>query len=370
MKKVMINIKEKHLLMTLEYPPSCGGVGIYLQNLVENTTKYDFQILKSGEQNLCSGNVVELNFFYKKFWPKWLKAFFLLKKYKNNFSVLHISHILPLGYIALLAKKIWGKKYIIYLHGLDFNFMKKSKWKSYWGKKILKNASVVITNSKFLKKQIQAFFNIPVEVIYPVLKQNLLDFQSDKKLLEKVELLKKEYNIKDEDKVLLTMGRLVKRKGQTLVLEAIKNLDCKYFIIGFGPEEEKILELIKKYNLEKRVFLIDKMISPIDSASFYKLADIFIMPTLELGADVEGFGIVYLEANAFALPVIAGQGEGIKEAVINNQTGIILENPQDIKSIVKAIKDIEKMDFANLKNHYLKFLYEKDHLFNTINKYL
>ena len=392
MEKKLNNMEEKvrHLLMTLEYPPNCGGVGVYLHNLVENSQSYDFKVLKNSEQESCSGKIIESPFFYKSFWPKWLKSFFLLKKYKKDFSVLHISHILPLGYIALLVKKLCRKKYVVYLHGLDFNFMQKSKWKRYWGRKILKNANIVIANSKYLKKEVQGFIDIPVEVVYPIPNLDLLQFVNNANSVvdNKGEVLKhtpgqsltdnNSPRVQDDrkDKVLLTVGRLVKRKGHALVIEAIKNLNYKYFIVGRGPEKENLLELIKKYNLEDRVFILDNIKNNNDLAEFYKKADLFIMPTLKLDGDVEGFGIVYLEANAFGLSVIAGQGEGVLEAVENNKTGIVLENPQNIESLKEAIENILENDnlredlSLNAKKHYLKFLYEGDHLFNKINKYL
>src|SRR6056297_1854208 len=172
---IMVDLK-KHLLLTLEYPPQSGGVGVYLKNLVDNNQSYEFKVIKHNEQNKCSvknltdDKVVECNFFYKYCWPRWLKIYFFLKNIykKYPFQVLHISHILPLGYVAYLFSKTFNISYIIYLHGLDFNLMKSSKWKSYWGKKILSNAKIIVTNSEYLKGQVSDFINHKkITTIYP-----------------------------------------------------------------------------------------------------------------------------------------------------------------------------------------------------------
>lgn len=380
-----MNKKEKHLLLTLEYPPNCGGVGIYLKNLVGNNQTYDFKVIKHSEQNPCSlerASVSCENFFYNFFWPRWLKIYFSLKKlYKSwPFKVLHISHILPLGYVAYLLSKKLNISYVIYLHGLDFNLMKKSAWKARWGKKILARAKLVVTNSYFLKEAVQNFmgddFN-KIETIYPIPNQKLLAYQNNELVKNEALAFREKYAINKDNKILLTVGRLVERKGQALVLQALKYLpDYKYFILGRGPEKENLENLIKEYNLEDRVWLLSEILDDKTLAAYYEMADLFIMPSLELGADVEGFGIVYLEANAFALPVIAGQGQGILEAVADGETGLVLQKARDIDEIVMKIKKIlGNQEYYNelQKNalkHYKKYLYEENHLFNKINKYL
>ena len=74
----------------------------------------------------------------------------------------------------------------------------------------------------------------------------------------------------------------------------------------------------------------------------YNLCDVFIMPARESKDDVEGFGIVYLEAASFTKPVIAGRGGGVREAVVDNETGILVDgkNADEIAgAIIKLFKD-------------------------------
>ena len=104
-----------------------------------------------------------------------------------------------------------------------------------------------------------------------------------------------------------------------------------YIIIGDGPYKEKLEFLIIQFKLEKNILVLDK-ISDEKLKVYYNLADLFVMPSRDIKGDVEGFGIVYLEANSFGLPVIAGRSGGVMEAVLDNETGLLVdpENEEDV----------------------------------------
>ncbi len=126
--------------------------------------------------------------------------------------------------------------------------------------------------------------------------------------------MKNKYNITDE-KIILTVGRLVARKGHALLLQALshlKDLKFKYFIIGRGPEQDALRVQIQAAQLEDRVFLLDDVTTE-QLPYFYQLADLFAMPHQVSDTDVEGFGMVFLEAATFHLPIIAGSSGGVRE---------------------------------------------------------
>jgi phosphatidylinositol alpha-1,6-mannosyltransferase len=191
--------------------------------------------------------------------------------------------------------------------------------------------------------------------------------------------LRQKYQIEEYDKVLLSVGRLVERKGVALVLEALgenwpKNL--KYFVRGMGPEEEKLRRLIAKYNLEKQVFLLNDVAKPEVLADFWNLADLFVLPTLELGTDVEGFGIVFIEAGLFGKAVIGGQGRGVAEAVRHQETGVLLENPRDLAilrgnvlNLLNNDSERQRLAAANLA-WAQKFIYSDQYLWKILSNNL
>lgn len=139
-------------------------------------------------------------------------------------------------------------------------------------------------------------------------------------------------------KVIITVGRLVRRKG---VFWFIKNIMPKlkdnilYLVIGDGDEKERIKKLTRALKLDDQVLLLGK-ISDKNLKIIYNTADLFIMPNIKVDNNIEGFGIVAIEASSTGLPVIASDMEGISSAVINGKTGILVES-MNTQQFVKAI---------------------------------
>jgi len=136
------------------------------------------------------------------------------------------------------------------------------------------------------------------------------------------------------------VGRLVQRKGHDMVIKAMPEIikqvpDCIYLIVGGGPYKQTLERLVNKNNLRDWVKFIGTA-SHQDLPALYQLADVFIMPARQLdNGDVEGFGIAYLEANLFGKPVIGGKSGGVADAVIDGQTGLLVD-PTDVSQIAKA----------------------------------
>jgi len=128
-------------------------------------------------------------------------------------------------------------------------------------------------------------------------------------------------------KIILYVGRLIERKGvKWFVSEVMPKLDRIYLllVVGDGPEYEYIKQVIETTGLGKRVFLLGAVDDETRN-SIYRAADIFIMPNVTIPGDVEGFGIAALEAGVNGLPVLASDIQGLKDAVIDGETGYLLE---------------------------------------------
>lgn len=147
---------------------------------------------------------------------------------------------------------------------------------------------------------------------------------------------------------LLTVGRLVPRKGIDTVLQALPSLlrtfpHLQYQIGGDGPDRGRLEQLVANLNLEKIVSFLGKIV-PESLPDIYRQAQIFVMPTREEagGRSIEGFGIVYLEASATGLPVIASRSGGAVEAVQDGKTGILVppDNPTAVaQAVTKLLQD-------------------------------
>jgi phosphatidylinositol alpha-1,6-mannosyltransferase len=137
---------------------------------------------------------------------------------------------------------------------------------------------------------------------------------------------------------ILCVGRLVHRKGQDRLLEALPLIkasipDAALVFIGEGGYRKRLEKLVKKYKLEDDIRFIGR-IKYEELPAYFAIGDIFAMPTRSrmLGLEVEGLGIVYLEASSCALPVIAGRSGGEPDAVIDGKTGYIVDG-RDVREI-------------------------------------
>lgn len=127
----------------------------------------------------------------------------------------------------------------------------------------------------------------------------------------------------DDIFLLCSVGRHVLRKGYAWFIESVMPLlpdDIHYFVAGVGPEYENILSSIRKSGLAKRVRLLGRL-SESELEILYRGSDLFIMPNIKVENDMEGFGIVMLEAGMNALPSIASRIEGIAEVIQEGSNG-------------------------------------------------
>ena len=132
-------------------------------------------------------------------------------------------------------------------------------------------------------------------------------------------------------KVIVSVGRLVHRKGQDVLIEAMPTIieqvpQAHLLMIGEGPYRSYLETRVKSLGIQESVTFIGR-IQYADLPEYICVGDIFVMPSRSrlAGLEVEGLGIVYLEASACGLPVIAGNSGGAPDAVLHNKTGLVVD---------------------------------------------
>jgi glycosyltransferase involved in cell wall biosynthesis len=140
------------------------------------------------------------------------------------------------------------------------------------------------------------------------------------------------------NRIVLSVSHLIKRKGINVNLGAIAELkrkypDLKYLVIGDGPERTFLARLAHDLEIEPQVEFLGQM--PHGKAMEYMaISEVFSLPSWD-----EAFGVVYLEAAMHGKPVIACKGEGIADVIENNVTGLLVK-PKDVASLAKAIDSL------------------------------
>ena len=155
-------------------------------------------------------------------------------------------------------------------------------------------------------------------------------------------------------KVIVSVGRLVHRKGQDCLIKSMPQIlsrvpDAHLLLIGQGPYREHLQELVRKHRLESSVTFIGR-IEYKDLPMYLCAGEIFAMPSRSrlMGLEVEGLGIVYLEASSCGLPVLAGRSGGAPDAVVQNITGLVVDGTNHEQIATAAINLLNNIAASQL----------------------
>jgi len=244
----------------------------------------------------------------------------------------HSGDILPLSF---MLSRLLRKKIIAMAHGLDFLITRYFSLKTFY----FKNVDKIIVSSNWIKKlllKIQKLDEPKIEIIHRGISL------SDLKIEKSKNQLRKEFNISEKTFVILSVGRHISRKNFDLIIKAIfelkkkdPHINIKYCLIGVGPETSKLKNLTDQLDLRNNVEFLGP--SEMETRNkYYKLSDVFIMPAITEKKNIEGFGIVFIEANYFKVPVIGSYSGGIAEAIINRRTGFLIK-PNDLNDLIDKI---------------------------------
>ena len=275
------------------------------------------------------------------------------------------SKTLPLIFIL---SKILNKKAISFTYGNDF-LKNKPLEKTFHLKTIyFKNISKVIVLGNTTKFFFQRIHNINEQKIDIL---PLAIFPEDYTIKESREELRKKYNISVKTFIILSVGWHVPRKKFDLVIRAIKiikekrpNSDIKYFSVGKGISTKYLKNLTKELELEDTVKFFGECENNIRN-ELYKLSDVFVMPSVTTNDSIEGFGLVFLEANYYKIPVIGSYSGGIRDAVKSGKTGLLVKpnNLEDLIEKILYLYDKEEIRIEMGKHGYNRvineFLWEK-----------
>lgn len=324
----------KTLLFTLEYPPFKGGVANYYNNLVKYWPESkNMAVLNNNDSKLIKGWL----------WPKWLLAIWHLWRIakKEKISYILVGQVLPLGTATWILSYFVNYKYSVILHGMDFTNALQTARKRWITMKIFKKTEKIICANSYVAELVKGVLDDgqakKVSVVNPGIENKDLRFKNEDL---RFKFLKK-HNI--ENKIILfSIGRLVKRKGFDKVIAAMPKVlkqapNLIYVIAGDGPDKY----YLKKLAEDKENIIFLEKITDEEKWAWLNLSDIFIMPSRQIKEDFEGFGIVYLEANLCGKPVIAGDSGGVRDAVKDKVSGLLVD-PEDTNKIADAIIKLAK----------------------------
>ena len=272
--------------------------------------------------------------------PVMIRAFFFVAALTNYYrvKVVCVGELIDHGWLVLPVRYLLGRKVILYTHGEEIassSVRLLGRLRGYF----LRQADAIISVSQFCKDGIVSNYGISPSKIHVV--SNGVDLET----FCKGERDRTVFAPKIRDRVIiLSVSRLVERKGQEFLIRAMPDIlreipQAQCVIVGAGPLESFLKDLTAKLKLDDSVSFQGSV--PLDElVRFYRAADVFVLPCRTMPDNsTEGFGLVFLEANACGMPVVAGAAGGTVEAVIDGKTGLLVDgtNVQEISTAVKRI---------------------------------
>jgi phosphatidylinositol alpha-1,6-mannosyltransferase len=238
----------------------------------------------------------------------------------HRFDAVHAFRALPEGLVAWLVARLTFRPVVIYAHGEELTtWGRGGKYKAM--RFALRHADKVFANSDFTRNELLA---MAVRAENIVLINPGVDVERFRPGLP-CDDLKASVGLQPGQKLILSVGRLSRRKGFDTVVRSLPRLDeagigACYALIGIGEDHDYLTGLAREMGVEEQVHMLGH-VSPEDLPRWYNACDVFVMPNREINGDTEGFGMVFIEAAACGRPAISGKAGGTAAAVEDGVTG-------------------------------------------------
>lgn len=350
---------EKILLFSEVFPPVHGGSGrwfseiyrrfpedtvVFLVGTHENAAQYDDGAVHTTYRENLNGKEwgIKAPAGIKFYWRLWCRLRQIVKK--ERISVVHCGRVLPEGFAALLLKITTGIPYYCYVHGEDVEACLTSRELTWLTRRVLRGAEKIISNSENTLQILTGKWDMdPSQVIVMNPGVDVQRFCPDNNAQPPEEWSGRT--------VILTVGRLQRRKGHDMMIQALPALvqrwpDLLYAIVGDGEEQARLKALVAEYDLGRHV----QFMGAVDDAEMvnaYQHCDLFALPNRRVGSDDEGFGMVLLEAQACGRPVLAGASGGTRETLDEGVTGVLVDctAPENIAdAVARLLKNTKELD--------------------------
>lgn len=335
------------LVIAENWPPRVGGIERYITGIVTGLAAqpnvHITVIVPTNSEDIVHPNItiIRKRFFWPLLRPAWLPLYLFISRLmrQQSFDVVICTKALFEGLLGLYLQKKYNVPFIVCTYAMEINTWASAKHTRKKLVRVLAAAHAVITINTPMNTVIEKLGveKGRIHTIYPTVDSQFLrrvqDTAAHAAVLQK-------YNL--QKPYILSVARLVLRKGFDDVIRAfamidqMKFADVQLVIVGDGPARA-MLEQVGEQEYVRPLFL--GAVPDEDLPALFAGAHLFALTPKQIGDDVEGFGIVYLEAGAAGVPIVATDSGGVAEAVAEAGGGTLVQ-PGDVKAIAKAFSDL------------------------------
>lgn len=339
-----------HLLVTNDFPPKFGGIQTYLWELWRRLDPGSFTVLTTPYEGAAEWDAAQAFAVERTRQKVLLPTPGLVRQVdelakRTGAGLVLLDPALPVGLIGPRLATPYG----VVLHGAEITVPGRLPGARSVLAHVLRGAREVIAAGGYpaAEGERAARRSLPVTVVAPgVDVDKFVPLDPAQRAAARARL-----GLPEEGRLVVSLSRLVPRKGFDVVIEAAARLapsrpDLVVAIGGSGRDRPRLEKLVARTGAPVR-FL--GRVPDADMPALYGAADVFAMLCRNrwAGLEQEGFGMVFLEAAACGVPQIAGDSGGAGEAVAHEETGLVVEQPDDVDSVTSALARL--LDDADLR---------------------
>ncbi|HBL22523.1 MAG TPA: hypothetical protein DDZ40_00205 [Deltaproteobacteria bacterium] len=344
-------------------PPLEGGSVVYLYNIISHMPPGDVVLFTNARRNQVGFDATQAYkiFRNRRLWDdfgkraqvgllaEWFFSVARILSMRADIELLHAGEVYPSGLVAWGLSRLFHKPYVVYLYAEELTQQNRrtdllwGKLKNLFYKTALRRAAAVVVVSDYTGELVLAY-GVPPSRIHKVLPTLAI---SKRGACGTEPEVRRRLGLQHDHRIILSVGRLIERKGHDLLIRAWPAImsavpETRLIIVGKGPYLSNLQALVQETGVENEVTFAGA-VDEEDLQSLYNLCEIFVMPHRELeNGDTEGCPTVFLEAGAHGKPVIGGLAGGVRDAILDGETGLLVDgkNPDAIATaVIRLLRD-------------------------------